>query len=128
MSLNPITYIQITVNISLDDSSDRSSEHTRRVRTLERDYSRRSSSELTRPLATARTPDRERKTRGGRDVNRARVCGVCTPTKGGYLASRRRVDDIMPVVNTPTARDSIDHHPTRAASRPLASPGARALV
>jgi len=30
--------------------------------------------------------------------------------------SRRRVDDIMSVVNTPTARDSIDHHPTRAAS------------
>lgn len=35
--------------------------------------------------------------------------------------SRRRVDDIMPVVNTPTARDSIDHHPTRVASRPLAT-------
>lgn len=34
--------------------------------------------------------------------------------------SRRRVDDIMSVVNTPTARDSIDHHPTRAASRLLA--------
>lgn len=95
MNLNPITYIQITINRSanLIDCHRFSKLVLVAAASIEKD--------------------------GRRDVREKYAC--VRPRERLPKESRRRVDDIMSVVNTPTARDSIDHHPTRAASRPLAT-------